>query len=353
LATPNICDYLTEAELLRQGYAGERIDYERMLGYPWPGIIGWHPGGWHFAYERNDSLYLYNTGDSTQLLIYGGHFDCRSQHFDIEWDEGDEDVDPPQFCDRDIIAPFDSTILDSISPLNDSIRYIIGKSGPISYLECRWTTRVTFSRYLFRGSATVEKFHIAELDYLLWEFAIYLTPEFWFLTTNYTYWYLTDSAYAARYQEMVEDYRGELQMFREFRYPPVLADRANRYSDLVALDYRLEAAVATYLASRDRAAFADTVKRLNSGIPSSFMDTIATWLEDFQLGDRKRIADVFMALHNRYFNYYGQVVAPDIADILSAYEIEQFNDDIVGATISKRKTRMTDSYFARKICGRQ
>lgn len=352
LATPNICDYLTEAELLHQGYAGERIDYEKLLGYPWPGIIGWHPGGWHFAYERNDSLYLFNVKDSTESLIYGGRFNCRPQHFGVEWDEGDRTNPPPLFCDRDVIAPFDSTILDTVAPLNDSISYIIGKSGPISYLECQWGNRVTTSRYFFRGSATVEKFHIAELDYLLWEFALDVTPGFWFLTTYYTYWYLTDSAYTAQYQEMVADYRGKLQMFRAIRYPPVFAGKPAAYSELVARDYRFEAAMAAYLANRDRAAFADTVALLIPGLPSPFMDTVATWLEEFQLGDRNKIASVYMQLKNRYFNYYGKVIGPDVADILNAYGIEQFNDDIADATISQRKARTANGRQAWEIRGR-
>jgi len=353
LASPNIRDYFTEAELLSQGYVGERIDYERLLGNRWPAIISWHPDGWHFAYERNDSLYLFDMRDSTEVLIYGGNFNCSSQHFDVEWAEGDGALRPPEFGDRDIIAPLDSTILDSISSLNDSIKYTIGRSGPVSYLECRWGTGVYFSQYLFRGSATIEKFHIAELDYLLWEFALDLTPEFWFLTGHYTGGRLTDSAYAARYQAMVDDYWVALQMFRDFRYPPSLADKAEHYSDLVQLDCRFEAAIATYLVSRDRTAFADTVASLKPGMPSSFVDTIATWLEAFQLGDRSKIARVIQALHNRYFNYYGQVIAPDLESVLDTYAIEPFYDDVLGATIPKRKSRMTDSYFVWNICGRQ
>jgi hypothetical protein len=272
--------------------------------------------------------------DSSRVLIYGGNFDCRSQHFDIEWDEAEGEVNPPAFGDRDIVAVLDSTIFDSIAPLNDSIKYVIGKFGSTSYLECRWGTSVSSSKYLFRGSATAEKIHIAELDYLLWEFAFDLTPAFWSQTGYYTGGYSTDSAYAARYREMVDDYWVALQMFRGFRYPPALADKATHYSDLVSLNCRFEAMMAAYLASWDQAAFADTLRLLIPSIPPPFMDTILTWLDGFQLGDRSNIASVYMALHNRYFNYYGHVIARDVDSVLNTYEIEPFSEDFLGKTVS-------------------
>ncbi len=328
LPTPNIRDYVSEAELLTQGYVGERVDYKALTGNRWPPFINWHPSGWYFAYEWNDSLYLFNMRDSTAVLLYGGNFDCYAPHFGVEWDTSGGSVPPPRFGDRDIIAPLDSSILDTVAPLNDSINYAIGRSGTTSYLECSWGSDVQYSRYIFRGSATAEKFHIAELDYLLSEFNFNLTPRFLFLTTNYEGWYLTDYAYASRYQQMVREYWVALQMFRDFRYPDVLAGNAERYLDLFGRDYRFEAAMAAYIVNRDPRAFVDTVKVLSQGMSVPFADTIATWLEGFQSGDRSKITSVYITLHNRYLNFYGRVIARDFDDALDAHLIERFYGDM-------------------------
>ncbi len=351
LPSPNIRDYLTEAELLKQGFVGDRVSYEDLVGDRWPSIVSWNPGGWYFAYERNDSLYLFNLADSSEALLNGADFDCWGRHYEIDWakDAGDNSA-PPDFGDRDIIIALDSSMLESISPLNDSIAYEIGNSGPVSYLECRWDENVYGSEYFFRGSATAEKFHIAEMDYVLWVFAIGLTPEFWFLTGDYYSGHsMSDSAFAAKYKDSVDAYWADLQMFRDFRYPPALADRKAYYSDLVVQDYHLESALAAYLADQDASALSDTVKSLWPDIDSAFMDTITTWLEEFEFGDRFKFALVYQQLHNRHFNYYGRVIVDELESVMNLYQIEQFYDDWFGAAVRKREPRMTDGYLKRKI----
>ncbi len=75
LPSPNLRDYVTEAELLNQGYVGRRVDFERLVGDEYPTLVGWHPNGWHFAFERDDDLYVFHMADSTEELIYRGEYD--------------------------------------------------------------------------------------------------------------------------------------------------------------------------------------------------------------------------------------------------------------------------------------
>lgn len=326
LASPNLRDYVSESDLLAQGYLGSRVDYEGLVGTPWFSFLNWHFNGWHFAFARGDSLYLFNMADSSVELLYGATYNCQGPNYRVEWEEdADDGIEPPDFGNRDILAVFDSTLLDSIAPLNDSISFKIGKRRSLSYLECLWGDDEYGTQYYFRSEVTAEKCHIAEMDHLLGVFAFEVSPAFWFLINDYAFGHsITDAGFAARYRLMADSYALAAEAFKDYRYPPQLAGKQARYNELVMHDSRFESATAAYLKARDSAAFIDTLRLLLPEASVVLTDTIAAWLGEFQSGNRSRIARIHQLLHNRYFNYYGQVIVVDLERAIRENMIEPF-----------------------------
>jgi hypothetical protein len=351
LASPNLRDYVSESDLLDQGYLGSRVDYQGLVGTPWFSFLNWHPNGWHFAFSRGDSLYLFNMADSSVALLYGATYTCQGDNYRVEWEEdADDDIEPPDFGNRDILVVLDSTLLDSIAPLNDSISYQIGKRRSLSYLECLWGEDEYGTQYFFRSEVTAEKCHIAEMDHVFGAFAFDVSPEFWFLMTDYAFGHsITDSAFAARYRLMADSYALAAEAFKEYHYPPTLAGKQAQYNELVMQDSRLESATAEYLKTRESAAFIDTLKLLWPDIPLTFVDTIATWLGEFQSGNRPKIAFVSQLLHTRYFNYYGRVIVDDLERVMRENMIEPFYPQTLRAARGKLSHPRTDGYLSRKI----
>ena len=351
LASPNLRDYISESDLLDQGYLGSRVDYEGLVGTPWFEFLNWHPNGWHFAFERGDSLYLFNMADSSVTLLYGATYDCQGHYYGVEWAEHPDDVEePPDFGNRDILVVFDSTLLDSIAPLNDSISFQVGKRRALSYLECLWGEDEYGSQYFFRSEVTAEKFHIAEMDHLFGAFAFDVSPEFWFLITDYAFGHImTDSVVAARYRLMADSYALAVVAFKDYHYPPTLAGKQAQYNELVIQDSRFESATAEYLKTRDSAAFVDTLRLLLPDVSLLLTDTIAAWLGEFQAGNRTRIAYIHQLLHNRYFNYYGRVIVIDLERAMRENMIEPFYWELIPADEGESTHPSTQGYLTRKI----
>jgi hypothetical protein len=326
LPTPNVRDYLTETELLQQGYLGSRVDYQYLIGQERPTIVGWNPSGWHFAFEQSDDLYLFNIADSTTKLLQRGDFDCQhSQHYAVTWGPiPAEETEPPDFGNRDLIVAFDSTILETITPLNDNITYEVGIEGSVSYLRPSWHGTLASHDYIFRDSISEEKFHVAEMNYLFWIFATELTPSFWSVTSQYAKDpSITDEAFAAEYQFRVDQYHDALAMFRAFRYPESLIGKKSEYDELVTLDYRHETAIAAYFANRNRAALADSLHLLRPDADSARIDNLLTELDEFERGNRGKIPLIVSELKFRYFNYYA-TMALDLDQLLNDLLIDYF-----------------------------
>jgi hypothetical protein len=351
LGSPNLRDYVSESDLLSQGYLGSRVDYIELVGTQWFEYLDWHPNGWHFAFTRGDSLYLFNMADSSVALLYGATYECQTYSYHVEWAENPDDgVDPPYFGDGDIIVVLDSSLVSSIVPLNDNISYRIAPRFPLSYFECLWGDDEYGTQYLFRGEFSAEKCHIAEMDHLFGAFVFDVSPEFWFLLTDSAFGHsITDSAVAARYREMAASYALAVETFKEYHYPPTLVDKQAKYNELVMQDSRFESATAEYLATRDSATFVDTLKSLLTDVPLVFMDTIATWLEEFQAGNRPRIAYIHQLLHNRYFNYYGRVLVDDLDQAMREKMIEPYYGELYLAARGNGEKQATAEYLSRKI----
>lgn len=351
LESPNIRDYISGEELLAQGYLGGRVDYMELVGMSWFKYINWHSCGWHFVYESNDSLFQFNMSDSTEVLLHVGSYSCyANHHYGIEWAEQDGGIEPPDFGNRDIIAVFDSTLLDSIAPLNDSISFEVGKRQSLSFLECLWGQDEFGTQYYFRSEVTAEKCHIAEMDHLFGVFAFNLTPAFWYLITDYAFGHsLTDAGFASRYRQMAESYALATEAFRAYHYPSELAGKQTQYNELVMQDSRFESATAEYLKTRDADSFIDTLSLLAPDIPLSVLDTIATWLGEFQSGSRSKFAFAHQLLHNRYFNYYGRVIVPDLERAMRENLIEPFYWEAIPVDGSKSGHPTSEAYLTRKI----
>lgn len=328
LASPNIRDHLTEEELLRQGYLGERVNYESLIGIERPRAVSWHPGGWHFTFEREGDFYLFDVADSTEELLHdfdegaGRGFDTR---FRVLWSSGGaRPHDPPEYGNADLIVRLDSTSLDTLTALNDSIAYEFGVQHSLSFFLPSWNHRITESEYYFRESVSVEKIRVAEMDFFFRVFVFDLTPRFWSLLTGYEHYWLTETELAAKYSSGVEDYAGALRLFRGIEYPEILQDRKGPYEELVSRDLRFERSFAEYIRDSDLAALSDSVSVLLQGEREEEIDSILAILSNPETRRAEKLVSFYQRMANRFFNYYGTVIARDMDTLkeqLRIYEI--------------------------------
>lgn len=328
LPSPNIRDYVTEKELLKQGYLGERADYESLIGVQRPQAVSWHPAGWHFTFEREGDFYLFDVADSTEELLHdfddgtGRGFGTR---YRVLWNSGGaRPHDPPEYGNADLIVRIDSTSLDTLTALNDSIAYEFGMRHSLSYFLPSWNHRITELEYYFRESVSVEKIRVAEMDFFFRVFVFDLTPRFWFLLTGYEYYWLTETELAVKYSTGVEDYAGALGLLRGIRYPEILRDKKELYEELVSRDHRFERSFAEYIRDDDLAALSDSVSVLLQGEREEEIDSILAILSNPETRRAEKLVSFYKEMANRFFNYYGKVIAKDLDKLkeqLRIYEI--------------------------------
>ena len=327
LSSPNIRDYVTEAELLEQGYLGERVDYEPLIGEKRPSAVSWHPGGWHFTFERDGDLYVLNLADSTEELLHDFEDGAKRAYrtrYRILWNEGAAvPDDPPEYGDADLIVRIDSTWLGTLTPLNDSIVYDFGMKQSISYFQPSWNNRIAYPNYFFRETLSVEKIHVAEMDFFFRTYAMRLTPGFWYLLGRYKSNRITDEELAAEYAALVEDYADDLHLFRGIKYPEVLRDRKELYQELVSRDYRFERSLAEYVSENDLVALSDSVFVLLQGQSEEEIDSVLAILSDPDSGRRERLVSFYQEMSNRFLNYYGNVIANDLKVLKEQLRIDE------------------------------
>ena len=153
LTSPNIRSYVNEMELLKQGYVGPRIDYTGLTGYDRFKYINWSPTGWSLVYQAFDEpdiFYGYSLQDSSIQILYKMVSNADYiKNYKILWDgKVSYQQKLPDFNSNDRIVYFDESVMDSITPLNDSIFYEISQSHSISYLFPNWNQQyISWNKY--------------------------------------------------------------------------------------------------------------------------------------------------------------------------------------------------------------
>lgn len=162
LSSPNIRDYVSTADLLAQGYLGERFDYGPHIGLDDPRLVCWSPNGGRFVYLHGDSVFLYNRTAQTRRFIRTlADTTLADRRVKVVW--ADEDQPPPYdnsaFTDSDLLTAFDSTVLDTFLPMNPSfVEYKVGKVH-----ECVSTVWVTVAQS-WNASHPYPQYHVFGFD---------------------------------------------------------------------------------------------------------------------------------------------------------------------------------------------
>ena len=330
LDTPNIRDYLSEDYLLSVGYVGKRFNYSQSIGIDYPQYLNWNESGNTFVYLKNDSMFLYDVeNENSEYLFYMNDYKSYYKMIDVIWnDYSKADNVEAVFTDNDIIVSFDSTTVQSIPALNDSIYRDITKSQSISYIRYNWNHITdSWERYFFRKEINAEKIHVTEFDFHTWYYAVRYTPRFWFLVVTLENEDFNAEDFISTFKEYIEKYQNTFEYFKTLNYPQSLNDKKQEYDELHSQDLQFQQLFLDFYMSQDTVTFKEDVYNLLGGVDSQDLDEVFLLLNDPEHDENFRLIEFYRVIHNRFLNYYGHVINKDIENIKDELLIEELSDD--------------------------
>ncbi len=329
LDSPNIRDYLSEEYLLSKGYLGDRYDYNKNLKIKYPQFINWKETGHKFVYMSNDSMYLFDLENKdSEYLFYIGNYRRYYKNIDILWNNsGNQKFPSPFFNDNDIIVSFDSTSLQSIPTLNDSLFRYVGKSYSISTIRPNWNNRHGWDKYYFRREITAEKIHIAEFDFHMWYYALRLTPPYWFLVVNLDDEDFDSDDFINRFNQYNEDYSNDYQYFKELNYPKPIRHKKIEYNKRHYVDLEFQKLFLNFFINQDTSAFKNKTFILFNIFDSGELNETFMLLDDPNIEENRRMIKFYQSIHNNFLNFYGSLIYYDIENIKEELFIEELPPD--------------------------
>jgi len=357
LSTANIRDYISEDDLLQQGYLGNRINYSELIGTDQFRYLNWVYNKSGFVYQTSEQpniLFHYSYLDSSVTKVVEEDFsDVRvGRNYLIVWNENlSSSINQVELSDDDLIVQFDESVLDTIQALNDSLYYDIQQSYSISYLRPNWNHRYySWENYFFKNYINAEKFHVAELDFFFWCFALELTPEFWFLLLHYRgNTEMTKDSLITTYNSYVEQYYEDYLFFKEMRYPTVLFENKERYNQLALRDYRCQKVFVDYLKDDNFEALKDSICTILNDEDINLLNSIIDTLTCDNNEMRDNYAKYHKELHNNFLNFYGKVIEKDLEAIKDDLLIERLSSDWLYKKLAKENKYITYNYYKFKI----
>ncbi|VAX26441.1 hypothetical protein MNBD_IGNAVI01-55 [hydrothermal vent metagenome] len=349
LDSPNIRDYLTEEYLIQYGYVGKRFDYMQAVGIDNLKYVNWNTSSSKFLYINDNTLFLYDliSSKSEEILSVEKYVSFFGKYFYVIWDvPSNSQTTFPYLNNNDMIVSFDSTVLNTIPNLNDSLNYKPEKNYSISYMRPNWNNWYqSMDKYYFRKEISAEKFHIAEFDFHLWYYALEMTPTFWFLVTDFDDFNFDSSKFVQQFSDYITEYYQDYTYFKTLNYPKGLEQNRELYEKSILIDYKFQVLFLSFFKSKDTLKFKDDVYSLLSHINKSEIDSVFALLSDTNIQENKRVIHFYATIHNNFLNYYGLIIVKDIDSLLKEQLIEFLEDD----WIYKVNGLMTREYLRNKI----
>ncbi len=331
LDSPNIRDYLTVEYLLQNGYVGKRFNYKSAIGRDDPKFVNWNASGDKFLYINDKTLFLYDVASNSreEILSVNKFSPYYGKYFYVTWENRlNLTLSYPYFNNNDIIISFDSTILKTVSNLNDSLYYGIEKSNSISYFRPNWNNRFySWDKYYFRKEISSEKFHLAEFDFHMWHYALRITPKFWFLVLTIDDNDFNEEEFIEKYNNYISEYWKDYDYFKSLNYPSKLSANRSEYEKYHLIDCRFQKMFLNFYQTSDTGAFKEEVYNLLREEDKGRIDSVFALMNSQRIEPYKRIIYFYAEMHNNFFNYYGNFIAKGINDLKKEYLIEILEDD--------------------------